>query len=122
LQQRLLRLEAEAMALRDMGRRALEDIMQDRPLGSVASVMKLAGSNLMQALEEVGLDATGRRLAFRFRDLDDGTSNTADPGNGRSAEPGIEWLQNFLYGRVRTIYGGSNEVQKNLLARSLFGN
>jgi alkylation response protein AidB-like acyl-CoA dehydrogenase len=122
LQQRLLRLEAEAMALRDMGRRALEDIMQDRPLGSVSSVMKLAGSNLMQALEEVGLDATGRRLAFRFRDMDDGTSNTTDPGNGRSAEPGIEWLQNFLYGRVRTIYGGSNEVQKNLLARSLFGN
>lgn len=113
LRQRLLRLEAEALALRDMGRRALDDIMHDRPLGNVSSVMKLVGSNLMQALEEVGLDATGRTIAFRFRDIDD--------ANGKSTEPGIEWLQNFLYGRARTIYGGSNEVQKNLLARTLFG-
>ncbi|MBO1073820.1 acyl-CoA dehydrogenase family protein [Roseomonas marmotae] len=114
LRQRLLRAEAEVMAMRDLGRRALEDIMHGRPLGNVSSVMKLIGSNLMQALEEIALDATGRRLAFGFRDL--------EAEGGKSARPGIEWLQNFLYGRARTIYGGSNEVQKNLLARTLFGN
>ena len=35
--------------------------------------------------------------------------------------PGIEWVQNYMYVRVRTIYGGSSEVQKNIIAKQLFG-
>jgi hypothetical protein len=79
----------------------------------VSSVIKLLSSNLMQTLDEIGLDATGRRVASRFRVVGDDRAN-AD-------EPGVEWLRNFLHGRARTIYGGSSEVQKNVLARTLFG-
>jgi hypothetical protein len=52
-------------------------------------------------------------VASRFRVVGDDRAN-AD-------EPGVEWLRNFLHGRARTIYGGSSEVQKNVLARTLFG-
>jgi alkylation response protein AidB-like acyl-CoA dehydrogenase len=113
LERRILRAEAEIQGVRALGRRAIEDIVRKRPLGSVSSVIKLLSSNLMQTLDEIGLDATGRRLASRFRTVGDDRAN-AD-------EAGVEWLRNFLHGRARTIYGGSSEVQKNVLARTLFG-
>ncbi len=113
LERRILRAEAEIQGVRALGRRAIEDMVRKRPLGSVSSVIKLLSSNLMQTLDEIGLDATGRRLASRFRTVGDDRAN-AD-------EAGVEWLRNFLHGRARTIYGGSSEVQKNVLARTLFG-
>jgi alkylation response protein AidB-like acyl-CoA dehydrogenase len=113
LERRILHAEAEIMAVRALGRRAIEDIVARRPLGTVSSVIKLASSNLMQTLDEIGLDATGRRLAARFRIAGDDRAN--------AGEAGVEWLHNFLHGRARTIYGGSSEVQKNVLARTLFG-
>ena len=113
LERRILRAEAEIMGVRALGRRAIADIVHKRPLGTVSSVIKLLSSNLMQALDEIGLDATGRRLAARFRSLGQDRSN--------AEEAGVEWLRNYLHGRARTIYGGSSEVQKNVLARTLFG-
>lgn len=110
LEERLLAVEAETMGARALGRAAVETIVARKPLGNTASVIKLVSSRLMQKLDEIGLDATGRRLVSRFRPLD-----------GNTPPDGIEALQNFLYGRVRTIYGGSSEVQKNVLAKSLFG-
>ncbi len=113
LDRRLLRAEAEMQGVQALGRRAIEDMVAKRPLGAVSSVIKLVSSNLMQALDEIGLDATGHRLAARFRVVGEGGAN--------AAEDGIWWLRNFMHGRARTIYGGSSEVQKNVLGRTLFG-
>ena len=113
LERRILHAEAEIMGVRALGRRAIGDIVHKRPLGTVSSVIKLLSSNLMQTLDEIGLDATGRRVASRFRALGQGGAN--------AEEAGVEWLRNYLHGRARTIYGGSSEVQKNVLARTLFG-
>ena len=113
LERRILHAEAEIMGVRALGRRAIADIVHKRPLGTVSSVIKLLSSNLMQTLDEIGLDATGRRVASRFRALGQGGAN--------AEEAGVEWLRNYLHGRARTIYGGSSEVQKNVLARTLFG-
>jgi alkylation response protein AidB-like acyl-CoA dehydrogenase len=113
LERRLLHAEAEIHGVRALGRRAIEDIVHKRPLGTMSSVIKLLSSNLMQTLDEIGLDATGRRVASRFRTVGDDRPN--------AGEAGVEWLHNFLHGRARTIYGGSSEVQKNVLARTLFG-
>nr|WP_246522664.1 acyl-CoA dehydrogenase family protein [Neoroseomonas terrae] len=113
LVRRILHAEAEIQGVRALGRHAIEDIVHKRPLGTVSSVIKLLSSNLMQTLDEIGLDAVGRRVAGRFRAVGDERTN--------AGEQGVEWLHNFLHGRARTIYGGSSEVQKNLLAKSLFG-
>ena len=113
LERRILRIEAELQGVKALGRRAIEDMVAKRPLGAVSSVIKLVSSNLMQALDEVGLDAAGHRLAARLRAVDGAGPN--------AAEDGIWWLRNFMHGRARTIYGGSSEVQKNVLARTLFG-
>ncbi len=32
-----------------------------------------------------------------------------------------EAFRNYMYGRAATIYGGSNEVQKNIIAKYVLG-
>jgi alkylation response protein AidB-like acyl-CoA dehydrogenase len=34
---------------------------------------------------------------------------------------GIKARQAYMYGRAATIYGGSNEVQKNIIAKAVLG-
>ena len=96
-----------------LGQEAIAATMEGRSLGLLPSVLKLATSVTSQHVAEIALDAVGERLAPRFRPTD---------ASGPNAEaPGIEWVQNYMYGRVRTIYGGSSEVQKNVIAKQLFG-
>lgn len=111
LDARLLACEAELRSARALGQEAVAAAMAGRPLGLLPSVMKLATSHALQRVSEVALDATGGRLGARFRAVAPGTEE----------EPGPTWVRNYLYGRVRTIYGGSSEVQRNLIARQLFG-
>ncbi|HBX71835.1 MAG TPA: pimeloyl-CoA dehydrogenase large subunit, partial [Halieaceae bacterium] len=34
---------------------------------------------------------------------------------------GSQARQTYMYGRASTIYGGSNEVQKNIIAKAVLG-
>ena len=113
LEERLLSAEAELRGAQALGQEAIAATMEGRSLGLLPSVLKLSTSVTSQHVAEIALDAVGERLAPRFRPTD---------AAGANAEaPGIEWVQNYMYGRVRTIYGGSSEVQKNLIAKQLFG-
>ena len=113
LEQRLLLAEAELLGARALGKEAVAAAMEGKPLGLLPSVIKLSTSITHQHVAEVALDAVGQRLAPRFRRIDSGGPN-AEP-------PGLEWVQNYMYMRVRTIYGGSSEVQRNVIAKQLFG-
>jgi len=113
LEERLLTAEAELRGAQALGQEAIAATMEGRSLGLLPSVLKLSTSVTSQHVAEIALDAVGERLAPRFRPTD---------AAGANAEaPGIEWVQNYMYGRVRTIYGGSSEVQKNVIAKQLFG-
>ena len=113
LEERLLMAEAALRGAQALGQEAIAATMEGRPLGLLPSVLKLSTSVTSQLVAEIALDAVGERLAPRFRPTD---------ASGANAEaPGIEWVQNYMYGRVRTIYGGSSEVQKNVIAKQLFG-
>lgn len=113
LQHRLLRAEADLLGASELGRESVEAVIEGRSLGMLPAVIKLSTSVTMQTISQVALDAVGERLAPRFRRIE---------GEGPNAEaPGIEWVQNYMYARVRTIYGGSSEVQKNVIAKQLFG-
>jgi alkylation response protein AidB-like acyl-CoA dehydrogenase len=113
LEHRLLLAEAELLGSLALGKEAVTAVMEGRPLGLLPSVLKLSTSVTHQHIAEVALDAVGERLAPRFR--------RTDAGGPNADAPGIEWVQNYMYMRVRTIYGGSSEVQKNVIAKQLFG-
>jgi alkylation response protein AidB-like acyl-CoA dehydrogenase len=71
------------------------------PLGAETSIDKL----LVAAGEQAVYDAV-RRLVPALIALDDGAA-------------GEVWRREYLYSRAATIYGGTAEVQRNIVARRL---
>lgn len=109
---KLLRIDSEMIAQREIGLQAVDDVLNGRSLGLKTSALKTAGSKIFQRVSEISMEVLGPELAGRFH-LDEYAENKADD---------ISWLQQYLFLRARTIYGGSSEVQRNVIARQLFGN
>lgn len=83
--------------------------------GIDASVLKIRGTELLQSLAELALDLQGRYAAAHDpRDLH--LPPDADFGPVRqSSLLGHE----YLYSRCWSIFGGTNEIQRNIIARTL---
>ena len=111
LEMRLLRIEAEIAGQRELGLLAIDAAMNHRSVGVAPSILKSVLSRIFQQLSEVSFEVLGPRLACRMHE---NSSDAADV-------EGVSWIQNYLLLRARTIYGGSSEVQKNVIARELFG-
>ena len=112
LTERLRFAEAEVGAAREMLLSAIDEEMRGTLRAAKSSALKLHASELSQRIIEIALDVTGARRVRGFVPLD----KTADD------EPtGAEWVHNYLFFRSRTIAGGTSEVQKNVIARELFG-
>lgn len=113
LESRLLDVEAELRGIRELGLEAIEAVMDKTPITTQPSVLKITSSRLYQTITEIATEVVGPEFAARM------------PLHEESAFDGNEqatlWIQNYFYSRVRTIYGGSDEVQKNMVARELFG-
>jgi alkylation response protein AidB-like acyl-CoA dehydrogenase len=110
---RIAEIEVELSALEWLTLRALSEHGTAAgtawPAGSVLHVL---GSELQQKTGALTVEALGERGVVAYSELDGQT-----PGPAHA--PGV--TADFLYRRAVTIYGGSNEIQRNLIARSLLG-
>jgi alkylation response protein AidB-like acyl-CoA dehydrogenase len=86
---------------------------------AVVSALKLRGSALQQRVTDLQLEALGLH-ALRQWDHGEGETIAADEARrwpafvpGRTAQA--------LIARASTIYGGSQEIQKNIIAKLAFG-
>lgn len=113
--ERLLLAEAEVRAARELLLSAIDDEMNGRLRASKSSALKLHCSELAQRIIGIAFDALGPRRAARFVPLaDDGALQVAEDDQSNM-------IHNYLFYRSRTIAGGTSEVQKNVIARELFG-
>jgi len=111
-----LQLSAEALEFTEL--RILASISQGRDPGPESSLTKLISSNLRQDIQAVEseLYAYGGLQLPYARPL---YGNEAPEPVGTHAAQNA--LARFLNGRAMTIYGGSNEVQKNIIAKRVLG-
>jgi len=105
---KLAQLEIEVMALDAMGLRALADNVAGVDAGPRGSMLKIRWSELLQRATQLWVEVLGYE-ASRFRTL-----GTADPAQDIAA---YGPMSAYLHSRVTTIYGGSNEIQRNIIAR-----
>ena len=109
-------LSAWLTALVALERDNIRELLAGRDDGISASVLKVRGTELLQAMTEFWRDAMGPYGACY-----DAENRQSGPGLS-SSEP---WIQaagvnyNYLYGRCWSIFGGSNEVQRNIIAGTL---
>ena len=113
LRARIAELENELLALELTTMRVAANSVEGRP-DPASSVLKLKGSVLQQQVSELVLDLAGPGgLA----------SGAARDGSGESDL--TEWERNagplYLNLRKASIYGGSNEVQRQIIARNILG-
>ena len=100
---RLAKLEMSADCLRYTRYRMMTAVMQGRAPGPEASIFKLYQSELYQALNDLGLEVMGPDSA-RWYDTD-------LPPEAYSLPMAMS------IGRAMSIYSGSNEIQRNIIAK-----
>lgn len=114
LQARLAQFDVELMALEFTALRLLSDHQQSRTPGVEASMLKVRGTELRQAIFEALVDIAGPDavpFSLEAQSLEHLDEAVTDPTL-------VALAANCLDARKLTIYGGTNEVQRNLIARA----
>jgi alkylation response protein AidB-like acyl-CoA dehydrogenase len=111
-QQRLADIEVELMALEFTELRTLATQAAGGFPGPESSLLKIKGTELQQATQELLMEIAAYYQGVLPTDLDP---------NALGHEFATEARRNYMYGRAATIYGGSNEVQKNIIAKYVLG-
>lgn len=113
---RFARIQADLLALEWSVMRVLAKEETGFPESAAASVLKIRGSELQQAISQLQVDAMGAKGVRYF-------APTA-----YAPEPNALWPEYVpgrtavaLISRAATIYGGTKQVQKNILAKLAFG-
>jgi alkylation response protein AidB-like acyl-CoA dehydrogenase len=100
-QDRLTRLEVELMALEITNLRFLDRMRRSgQPPGADVSMLKIKGTEIQQELTELMMQAI-------------------DPAAGDELSDAIR--RRYLSMRKTTIYAGSNEIQRNIIAKMTLG-
>jgi alkylation response protein AidB-like acyl-CoA dehydrogenase len=111
----LARCEIDARALDALCLAQLGAQQAGATPGAEASMLKIRGSELQQSISRLTVDALARRgLPYSTGTVLSDAAEAADVPEGASG-----MLREYLYLRAATIYGGSNEIQRNILAKSL---
>jgi len=111
-QARVSDIEIELMALEFTELRVLAAVASGGAPGAESSLLKIKGTQLQQAVQSLRMEVAGYFQGVLPNDL-------APEVLGH--EFGSQARQAFMYGRASTIYGGSNEVQKNIIAKAVLG-
>jgi len=114
---RLAQVEIDLMALEITNLRALSAETEKRAPGPEASILKIKGTEVQQALSELMMYAVGP-YALPF-----GRVSTEEGDLQSVAGPDYAAPLAATYCNVRkvTIYGGSNEIQRNIISQMILG-
>jgi alkylation response protein AidB-like acyl-CoA dehydrogenase len=114
---RVAQVEIDLMALEITNLRVLAAEAERRAPGPEASLLKIKGTEIQQAISELMMHAVGPyALPFRREALRERFSG-ASVGPAYAAP----LAAGYLNLRKTSIYGGSNEIQKNIIAQTILG-
>ncbi len=118
---RIAQVELELMALEITNLRVISaEGEKKRAPGPEASILKVKGSEIQQMLTELKMQALGHyALPYIDEGLDaDWSGDAAMPAYADHAPP---LSGQYFNVRKTTIYGGSNEIQKNIISQMILG-
>jgi alkylation response protein AidB-like acyl-CoA dehydrogenase len=106
---KIARLEIKLRALQMANYRAVAGAQLGHAPGPESSILKIRGSEILQQTGELAMELMGMNSLTWFND--EGTVPAME-----------QWVPStFNYLRATTIYGGSNEIQKNIIAKLILG-
>ncbi len=109
-------LEIDLTALEFTELRSLAGVAAGKGPGPESSLLKIKGSEIQQRITELALEAVGHYGAPYFRGFGEGDNeHPIGPDYAHRAAP------TYFNARKTTIYGGSNEIQRNIIAKMVLG-
>jgi len=114
---RIAQVEIDLMALEITNLRVIAQEQERRGPGPEASMLKVKGTEIQQALTELMMQAMGHHaLPHQYAVLDYGYAGPlAGPEYGASA------TGDYFNYRKASIYAGSNEIQRNIISKMMLG-
>jgi alkylation response protein AidB-like acyl-CoA dehydrogenase len=113
---KIAELEIDLTALEFTELRGLAGESAGKGPGPESSLLKIKGSEIQQRLTELTLEAVGHYGAPYFRGFGEGDNeHPIGPDYAHRAAPV------YFNARKTTIYGGSNEIQRNIIAKMVLG-
>jgi alkylation response protein AidB-like acyl-CoA dehydrogenase len=114
---KLADLEIQLITLCRMEARYVDAWSKGKPVGAEASLLKIRGTEILQALTELALELEGPMAAAHDpEDLHLSPDVELKPSQRASLI-----AHEYLYGRCWSIFGGTNEIQRNIIARQVLG-
>ena len=114
---KLNQIDVDLMALEYTELRMLSRMQKGEKLTAEPSLLKIKGSDIQQALTELSVEALGMYgAAYEAEEIREGRNDqnfAPDYANGPMAE--------HLYLRAASVYGGSNEIQRNIISKMVLG-
>ena len=113
---RIARVEIELLALETTNLRVVSAERAHRAPGPESSLLKIKGTEIQQAISELMMVAVGpHALRFQPHVREGARGEVIGPQRAATA------ATNYCNLRKTSIYGGSNEIQKNIITRLLLG-
>lgn len=114
---KLAEVEIELQALEYSELRTLAALSVGKAPGPESSILKIVGTELAQEMDEMFVDlAAYHCLPFVPEQFEDGFQGQP-VGVGNSASAALTYFNN----RKLSIFGGSNEIQRNIISKAVLG-
>jgi alkylation response protein AidB-like acyl-CoA dehydrogenase len=110
-------VEISLTALEFLSLRFLAEEAAGRPIGAEVSMLKIKGTEIRQTLTELSIEALGYyAVPYEPEQLTDRWNEPPIGPDHAAAQ-----MPQYLFSRAASIYGGSNEIQRNIIAKMVLG-
>jgi alkylation response protein AidB-like acyl-CoA dehydrogenase len=114
---RLAELEIDSLALKFLEYRISAAAAAGGNPGALASMQKIVGSELTQEIDELSLAIQGSYSAVKQNEV----LKPAFTDQPVGCETGAKMMNHYLNNRASTIFGGTSEIQRNIIAKQVLG-
>ncbi|MFT5923517.1 MAG: alkylation response protein AidB-like acyl-CoA dehydrogenase [Paraglaciecola sp.] len=115
--QKVAQVEIDLLALEYTELRTLSAISTGQAPGPESSILKIVGTQIIQAIDELYVEAAGYYtmpfVPHQFNDDFD--------GQGIGPDMATNTALRYFNNRKASIYGGSNEIQTNIISKAVLG-
>ena len=109
-------LKVECEAIQGSEQRVMAQLSAGQPPGSVSSLLNAKSAETLQRADELGVEVAAHYgMALQPEALHVGSPPPVGP------DELVPLVPTFLSNRMRTIAGGSSEIQRNIVAKAILG-